>query len=351
MLPTCPAFGIDAPMQGSGKTLLAETIGMLAAGSPVSAVPTHGKTNEDEFRKRLFSVLLNGDKVCLFDNLVGIFDSASFAAALTGEYFEDRILGKSKTAKMLVKTLFLLTGNNMNITGDMCRRVLRIRLAPKNDKLTQRKYDFDPVVKIASMRFEIISDVLSLINHWKHCGSPRASGSLTSYNDWDTLVRQPLAYFATEYPQLALHDVLSVSVVQQADSTDKEALIALLIALAKRFEVNGRFKAGDAMTVLKSGDEALQDAVYAFIDKSKLQSSQHLGNMLKQHVDRNVEGLVLRSKHGSGSWSYWVELTDDTHRNAIMGAVAKGMSEVASIMRSSYRIAGRSTFSPPEMVG
>lgn len=351
VLPMCPAFGIDAPMQGSGKTLLAETISMLAAGKLASAVPTHGKTNDDEFRKRLFAMLIKGDKVCLFDNLVGTFDSPAFAAALTSEYFTDRVLGKSKTVTTLVKTLFLLTGNNMNITGDMSRRVLRMRLAPKNDKLTERKYDFDPVVKVASMRFEIISDVLSLINHWKHCGAPKAAGSMTSYGEWDTLVRQPLAFIASQYPELHLHDVLAISVAQQADSSDKEALIALLIAIAKGFSINGRFKAGAALKRIRDNDEALQDAVYAFIDKSKLQSSMYLGIMLKQHVDRNVEGLVLRSKHGSGSMFYWVELTDDTHRNTIMGAVAQGMSEVASIMRSGYRVAGSTSISPPEMVG
>lgn len=351
VLPMCPAFGIDAPMQGSGKTLLAETISMLAAGKLASAVPTHGKTNDDEFRKRLFAMLIAGEKVCLFDNLVGTFDSPSFAAALTSEYFTDRVLGKSKTVTTLVKTLFLLTGNNMNITGDMSRRVLQMRLAPKNDKLTERKYEFDPVVKVASMRFEIISDVLSLINHWKHCGAPKAAGSMTSYGEWDTLVRQPLAFIASQYPELQLHDVLAISVAQQADSSDKEALIALLIALAKVFSINTRFKAEDGLKQIKGGDEVLQDAVYAFVDKGKLQSSQHLGNMLKEHVDRNVEGLVLRAKKVSGSLSYWVELTDDTHRNTIMGAVAQGMSEVASIMRSGYRIAGSTAISPPEMVG
>jgi hypothetical protein len=42
-----------------------------------------------------------------------------------------------------------------------------------------------------------------------------------------------------------------------------------------------------------------------------------MGNLLKQFKDRDVEGLVLRCKQISGSWSYWVELTDDTHRQEI----------------------------------
>jgi len=336
---TCPAFGFDAPMQGSGKTLLAETIGMLAANKSPSALASQPKNKDDDFRKRLFSTLLQGDKVCLFDNLVGSFDSASFAAALTSEYFEDRVLGVSKTDKVLVKTLFLITGNNLNITGDMSRRVLMMRLAPKSDNLTQRKYDFDPLVKVADLRFEIISDVLSLINHWNHCGAHKASGTMTSFGEWDLLVRQPLAYFAEQYPQLQLHDVLTVSVNQQAASSDKESLVALLIALAREFKIDEDFKAGEALQALKTNDE-LSDAVYSFIDKNRLQSSQHLGNLLKQYVDRSLEGLVLRSKHVANSRSYRIELLDDTHLKTIENVKFTQSIKTKSSTLGNFRVAG-----------
>jgi hypothetical protein len=320
VLTICPAFGIDAPMQGSGKTLLAETIAIIASGTQAAALPPSAAHHDEEFRKRLFAILLKGEKVCIFDNLVGEFDSPSFAAALTSEFYEDRVLGHSRTAKILIKTLFLLTGNNLSFVGDMNRRVLRLRLRPQNDKLAKREFYFNPVAKASAMRFEIISSVLSLINHWVYSGAPKASSKTTSFDEWDTLVRQPLAFIASEYPELGLHDVLDVSLQQQADSSDKEALVSLLRSLAIRFEVNKLFKAGNVFGYLNNRpcfDETLQDAVYAFVDKNKLQSSQHIGNLLKQFIDRNVEGIVLRSKKGSGSMNYWVELTDETHKQAI----------------------------------
>lgn len=317
VLPICPAFAMDAPMQGSGKTLLAETIGMLATGKKITAMPPIGQTTDNEIRKRLLPVLMKGEKACLFDNLVGEFDSAAFATAITAEYFEDRELGYSRTVKVLTKTLFLLTGNNLNITGDMTRRVLRMRLTPVSDQLTKRKYDFDPLEKVSEMRPQIISSVLSLINHWKHMGCPRAEGTMTSFTDWDTLVRQPLAHIGGQLTELGLMDVLDVANAQQADSSDKEAIVALFVALAKCYGNDNPFKAGDAFKLLDT-NEVLQDAVYAFKSKSSLGSSQHLGSLFKAYVDRNVEGLVLKSKKVSGSWSYWIEVTDDTHRHEIV---------------------------------
>lgn len=351
ILPVCPAFAADAPMQGSGKTLLAQTIAIIASGKLPTAIPAHGQQNDDEFRKRLFALLLEGEKACLFDNLVGVFDSAAFAAALTSETFSDRVLGESKTKTVMVRTLFLLTGNNLNIQGDMSRRVLRMRLRPKNDKLTQRKYDFNPIKMASTMRNQIISSVLSLINHWKRSDMPKASGTMTSFDDWDTLVRQPLTFIGNQYPELGLVDVLEISVTQQADSSDKEALIALLIALARSYGIGKTFKASDAKDRVMASPE-LQDAVYAFMDKSKMQSSQYLGNMLKQHVERNVEGLVLMSKKVSGSLSYSVELTDNTHRNAIEGSKDRKPANIALFNPNSPAFARlRQTNNPLEMVG
>lgn len=329
ILPICPAFAMDAPMQGSGKTLLAETIGMLASGKKITAMPPIGQSTDNELRKRLLPVLKNGCKVCLFDNLVGEFDSAAFATALTAEYFEDRELGYSRTVKVLTKTLFLLTGNNLNITGDMTRRVLRMRLTPVDGELAKRKYAFDPLDRVSEMRPQIISSVLSLINHWKHEGCPRSEGTMTSFTDWDTLVRQPLAFIAKELPELELMDVLDVAVAQQADSSDKEAILTLFVALAKSYGVTNPFKAGDVFKRLENS-EVLQDAIYTFESKTALRTGQILGNLLKRYVDRNVEGLVLKSKKVSGSLSYWIDLTDDTHRHTIVDTRGSGYSSKPS---------------------
>ena len=314
VLPTCPAFGFDAPIKGTGKTLLAETIAIIASSKKPSALAPGRSDYDEEFRKRLMALFLNGEKVVNFDNIVGTFDSPSFAAAITSEYYEDRILGKSKTGKILNKTLFLLTGNNMQFVGDMSRRVLKARLIPKSNNLAQREYDFDPREKALATRYEIISSVLSLINHWNHSGQQKPPGSMTSFSEWDLLVRQPLAFIGQQLSATGMVDLLEIALKQQSESSDKDALIALLKALGITFGIGTRFKARDVLDLPLQHKSLLADAVFAFVSRDKLQSSQHVGNLLKQFLERNVEGLVLKGKRLSGSWTYWVELTDDTHR-------------------------------------
>ena len=311
VLPTCPAFGIDAPMQGTGKTMLAETIAIIGTGKSASAIAPGRRDNDEEFRKRLMSLFLKGEKVCNFDNIVEPFDSPSFAAALTTEYYEDRILGKSKTVKTMNKTLFLLTGNNMQFVGDMNRRVIKARLISNSNNLMQRQFDFDPRELALETRYEIISSVMTLINHWKHCGKPLNSGRMTSFNDWDSLVRQPLAFIGQQHPKTGLVDILNVTIRQQQENSDNDALLALLKSLSHHFGTNNGFKATKLLYDLHENLQ-LADAIFAFISRDRLQSSQHVGNLLRQFLDRNIDGLVLRGKRVSGSYTYWVECTDDS---------------------------------------
>lgn len=75
-LPTAPAFGFDAPVQGSGKTLLASCVGALAIGERPPVFPhTDGRTDE-EVRKRLLALFSEGSGAIVWDNIVGRFDSA-----------------------------------------------------------------------------------------------------------------------------------------------------------------------------------------------------------------------------------------------------------------------------------
>ena len=132
---------------------------------------------------------------------------------------------------------------------------------------------------------------------------------MEAFSEWDTLVRQPIAFFGKHYKGTRLLDVLDVSTRQQGDASDKEMLLALLVALEKQFGVNNKFKAHKLLEYMNgnSSNCSLVDAVLAFQSKEQLQSSSHVGKLFKQFVDRNVDNMVLRSKKISNSQSYWVE--------------------------------------------
>ena len=77
-LTAATAFGFDEPLQGSGRTLLANSIVTIATGTELTTLP-HLK-GEDEIRKRLLSILRSGARTMIWDNIVSSFDSATLTA-------------------------------------------------------------------------------------------------------------------------------------------------------------------------------------------------------------------------------------------------------------------------------
>src|SRR5690606_36965804 len=96
VLPTSPAFGLDAATQSSGKTLLAQCVGALAEGRDPDIWPHTKGRDDEETRKRLFTALSSGSRVLVWDNILGQFDSAAIASPLTAPVYKDRVLGKSE---------------------------------------------------------------------------------------------------------------------------------------------------------------------------------------------------------------------------------------------------------------
>lgn len=194
-LPTAPGIGLDAPAAGSGKTLLARCIGILATGVDPAILPP--ADSEDETRKRLFAALLEGYRIVLWDNVREPLGNASLDAFLTAPTFADRILGSSQTASLPNRALFIATGNNLRLCSDTCRRVLLARLDPEMEKPYTRDFRFDPAQMIATNRLRYVIAAITIVRAHITAGRPKAaSGRTASFEAWDELVRQPLCWLA-----------------------------------------------------------------------------------------------------------------------------------------------------------
>jgi hypothetical protein len=121
-----PLWLIESPTPGSGKGLLVVVLTIPAAGRG-PAVMAEGR-DEDEWRKRITSKLLQGPQFILIDNVRARLDSAALSAALTSETWEDRILGHSRTAQLPVTCTWLATANNPALSLELARRTVSIRL-------------------------------------------------------------------------------------------------------------------------------------------------------------------------------------------------------------------------------
>ena len=177
-LNTAPAVGIDAPVQGTGKTYLALCLAALATGKTCSIMPPLDHRQDEETRKRIASALAAGERTFIWDNILNDFNSPSLAALLTSETFSDRTLGKTEKPEYPNRMFVLLTGNNLRFAGDMPRRVLNLRLDARLENPATRKFNNKPLQFILHNRQKLVQAGLSLIHAYLQSSEFAAGGAV-----------------------------------------------------------------------------------------------------------------------------------------------------------------------------
>lgn len=298
VLPTSPAFGYDAPVQGSGKTLLARCVGVLATGEDVGVWPHTAGRDDEEVRKRIFTVLRSGARAIIWDNVVGSFDSAAMASAITSPTFQDRILGASSSSIVPNRAMLILTGNNLTLAGEMPRRVLVVRIDPVTDMPFARHFEVDPFALCHTERQMMIGAALVLIRAYlANCNTQLGKGRLASFEQWDAWVRQTVIYANMLKPGM-FGDVMDVVQANQAQDPEQETLGLLLDAWQRNFGPAYK-SAGEVVAVLKNGylsDESISGQLRAAVSdvcgRGDL-TPRALGRILGFRAGRVVNGMRL----------------------------------------------------------
>ncbi|GEO80958.1 hypothetical protein [Pararhodospirillum oryzae] len=304
-LPTAPGFAFDAPVQGSGKTLLAKTIGTLAAGREPQAWPHTAGRDDEETRKRLFAMLRTGDRVLLWDNVIGRFESAALATALTAPMYTDRVLGKSESPAVPNRALLLVTGNNLSLGRDLSRRILVCRIDPRMEKPWLRKFDLEPVAWVQGRRQAMVAAALTVIRGYWTGGCGRAPGAFASFEPWDDLVRQPVAWIGRDILPGEFGDPVGAVEASTTADPDEEATGALFGALRDRFG-DETFLAKDVagcMAELTPDDKAVSEAIREILPST--QSAKSIGKILRNRRDRIVCGLAIRCAPDATGTMLW----------------------------------------------
>jgi hypothetical protein len=307
VLPTAPGFGFDAPIQASGKSLLANCVAALAGAVPPEIYPPTFGRDDEEIRKRLLSCFRNGASAVVWDNIVGNFDSASLAAAMTASEYTDRILGQSLTVSVPTRMLMLFTGNNLTFQGDMARRVPICRIDPKSDTPFQRSFDLDPLTYVNEHRSELVEAALTLMRASMLSDLERPSGRMASFEVWNDVVRNAVCWVNTVVSPGEFSDPMLAIVRAAERDPEVEALSALLVAIRDKFG-NGEFSSSDIQKLMPtypygvaSGEAAaILEALNGLSEHAKWTSAK-IGKLLSYRKDRIADGLVLRTRKDSHS--------------------------------------------------
>lgn len=304
---TAPAFAFDAPKQGSGKTYFCECLGLLATGTVPAMTPSIEK-NEDEIRKTLLSMAIEGRRFIIWDNVMGHFNSATMASFLTSERFSGRILGVSQSVEVAHRAMLLLTGNNITLVGDMPRRVLTCRFDTGIENPTQAQRNLSaidgskPAVYIERNRYKLAAAAITLIRGYLQSNEHRAGGMakdrLPSFEDWDTVARQPVLWLSKRVggltdPKRSIDDNME-------KDPEHETLSELLACIYK-------CRGSAIFTARELHDQAMRDAlrdnnlqeILLDLNGGKQLSSRSIGNMLKFRHGRIANGLKLELSKAS----------------------------------------------------
>ena len=190
-----PLAVISAPLQGTGKSLLATVFNIVATGHRPAMMPA--PKSEEEMRKRITSALRAGNTTIVFDNVDEALSSPSLALALSADVFTDRILGVSEMTVLPQRATWLATGNNVRLQRDMPRRAYWINMDAESMRPWLRTGYRHPDLAdwAAAHRAELVWALLVLCRAWWAAGRPTAKApELGGYLPWAHTVGGILAY-------------------------------------------------------------------------------------------------------------------------------------------------------------
>lgn len=294
-LRTCPMFLFDAPAARTGKTKLAEMLGMLALGTSPAAIAYAGRADEDE--KRLDSVLRAGDQVLLIDNVSADIEGDALCSMLTNETVQLRTLGKSETVKVSTRTLVIATGNNLRLRGDVAHRALLCRLDAKMANPDERAFDFDPVDEVRRDRGALVMAALTLLRAYRAAGRPDMGlKPFGGFSDFD-LIRGALVWLGQPDPA-STRDQVKGNDAALEERVQAISLIAAGVGLGVKFTVQ--------TLGTHAGHDRLRKALCALLGLSDW-SGAKVGQLLRRCRGVPTRGLVVHGEpSGANVMEWWI---------------------------------------------
>lgn len=301
VLEAAPGFAWNAHRPGTGKSKAAKAVAWLG-GSAVAESPWSSEPEEQ--RKRLMSSLLAGPQALLLDNINGQLQSDTLCAILTSSQFSDRRLGVSEEVTVPTRILVLATGNNLQILGDLARRVLPVTIDHGIEAPERLAFAYCPVERMRERWIQCRAAALTVLRGFSAAGCPASgAGAMGSYEAWDRLVRQCVIWLgASGLAPFPLGDPADAVRLSYAADPETMKLRALLAEWHRRF---GR----DAMTVAgvtRTATGELFDVFDEIAGERGVLNKRRLGRWIERHEGRVTDGKRLvraGERQGVALWS------------------------------------------------
>lgn len=294
LVPVSPLAVIDAKEAGSGKNLLADIISVLFTGRSIQTLPY--TVDDAEQRKVITSAFRDGHSVLLFDEAHQI-EGANFARALTSHTYQDRILGSSVIAEFPNNRTWISLGNQVQIKGDMARRVYRVRLEYEGSRPESRpasSFRHPDLRQWAhDNRAQLVQACLILVRAWYALDRPTAPlpFRMGSFEKWQEILAGILWVAGVE------GFLANVPQWRSESDFDRQHTVGHLEWLARQFD-RTPFTAAQATDSMKFDRSA--EPPPGMDDPSAAGYARRLGQWYSRQKDRDLDGIKLVRLESAG---------------------------------------------------
>ncbi|MEV0057245.1 hypothetical protein AB0H34_42985 [Saccharopolyspora shandongensis] len=304
-------FGvIDATMPGSGKTILSGCVGLLVGQRVLTWTDS-----EEELRKSITTVLADQVGVIVFDNLEegAVINSAVLARLVTERTWTDRKLGSNTASTFPNDRLWLATGNNLRVGGDMASRTVWVRLDPDCPRPEARSGftipNLDSWILDPANQATVLRHVLTLILDWTAAGAPISTRvpQMRQFTRW----AQHIGGFLEHHGIPGFLSNAEESRELDDDATEWQAFLLRWHALHGTKPMTANELRASAEPEYGTPDPWVGS--FPTTANGKLLSPKSLGHRLTGQIGRYRGDVVLRSvkdKH-TKLHVYWVEQKPD----------------------------------------
>lgn len=173
-----PAVLFNGNQPGLGKTVLGQIISILRDGQSVETASYN--PNDEEFEKRLGSIVRRGATTIIVDNAKGKgrsprIDSACLERSITDPILSFRLLGQSQDIRAENSHIFCLTANSPDVSRDLMTRSVVVNLFHEGNP-ERRKFSItDPEGYAQEHRLEILGELIGMVERWKASGMLKAN--------------------------------------------------------------------------------------------------------------------------------------------------------------------------------
>jgi hypothetical protein len=231
-----PLHAYDATAPGTGKSLLVDTVALIATGHECPVISQGG--SEEELEKRLGAALLSGDALISFDNCERPLGGEKLNSALSQRSIRVRVLGTSKQPAIPSEAIFSATGNNLRLIGDMGRRSILARLDPQMERPELRVFRTEnPVKRVRGNRALYVAACLVVLRAYEAAGRPKQCDPLGSFEEWSNRVRSAILWLGEPDPVMTMERTREIDPRRQERAA---VLYGWQQAIGEGIEVTGR---------------------------------------------------------------------------------------------------------------